>query len=142
MKLIELIENQSITWIKPDFEYEWKAEADHLKLWTKSEFLTLMQTGKLVSISTNKIDNFTPSKQDWETLDSLKRKRVKFLFASDKVEAPIILFFKNKKYLLSGNTRLNYAMNNGYDSKAWMVEFSKIQLLYKKNYFENDYTSR
>lgn len=130
MKVTDLFEGKSVTWTAPDFENEWKTEGKNHPDWFdgRDHFLTLMKTGSLVPMkrtTIRKFENHTPLAKDWKTLDGEKRARVKKLFdGGGVVEAPIVLHFMNegnKLYLLGGNTRLNYAANNGFSPKVWLV---------------------
>lgn len=136
MKLLE-IKLKPIVWAKPNFEHEWETEAKNYigqpggvkAFWPdKATYLELMAKGSEVSLKRATIptvDNHMHTKRDYTLLDTHKRDRTEQSFARGHVELPIVLNFKGKLYLLGGNTRLNFAKNNGYEAKVWLVNMPK-----------------
>lgn len=132
MKLNEV----KVQWKVPDFEHEYNevlAQPEikkHFK--SKRDWITKAMAGDRALLTPAQVDalqNHTPAKEDWETLDTDKRDRVHALFSKGSVELPIILYDTEQRimHLLSGNTRLNYARNHGFPCAVWVINVTGLQ---------------
>jgi pyrimidine deaminase RibD-like protein len=141
---------EQITWIKPNFDYEWDEiefqakqpqvpedvrsyMAKHFP--NKDAWLTAVQNGKAVVVPPDhgqKIRNYTDNKKD--LLNALspeshdphgpaKAKRVNALFdKGGPIEMPIILKTSKGLWLIGGKTRLGTAnLLKGIPAKVWMI---------------------
>lgn len=117
---------KDVNWIVPEFKNEWEEALQLHNSVKKLEWLRIVRKGsveKIKSYQLRDLDNHTPYEEDWESLDFEKRKRVSKSFLLDApIELPIV-YHDGEGWLrlLSGNTRLNYARNNGYKLRVWLV---------------------
>ena len=141
---------EQITWIKPNFDYEWDEiefqakqpqvpedvrsyMAKHFP--NKNAWLKAVQNGKAVVVTPNhgqRIRNYTDNKKD--LLNALspeshdphgpaKAKRVNALFdKGGPIEMPIILKTSEGLWLIGGKTRLGTAnLLKGIPAKVWVI---------------------
>ena len=136
LELLNLSEAKHIQWIHPNLvdEFNEVAYQPEIKSYFKNKKLWLdaAKSGKKIELTksqVNKLENHTPSKIDWKDLEDIKRERVELLFKQGRVEMPIVLADTKHDlmYLLAGNTRLNYANNNGYERIVWMIQTPDLE---------------
>lgn len=102
---IEALESQEMegpSWLLPTLQ-----KMSTLQNFTK--ILSLAQTMTVNQDDYENINNHTSDLEDWNTLDTSKKKRVETMFKAGKVAMPIIIKKGRDMHLLAGNTRMTYA---------------------------------
>ena len=124
-------EDVDIKFIKPNFEHEFEEAKRYreFKRIPKKEWVDLAKDGSVTSFS--KIKNYLGNVDlDFEKLDKDKKGRFHAAFKNKRIEAPIVIKFKDNDYdLLGGNTRLAGLLKKGINPKLWVIDMKNF---YKK----------
>ena len=116
-----------IKFIRPNFDHEFDEAKRYreFKRMPKKEWIEFAKDGRVTTFS--KIKDFLGNVDlDFEKLDKEKRARFQAAFKNKKIEAPIVIKFKNDDYdLLGGNTRLAGLVKKGINPKLWVIDMSK-----------------
>ncbi len=124
-------EDVDIKFIKPNFEHEFEEAKRYreFKRIPKKEWVDLAKNGSVTSFS--KIKNYLGNVDlDFEKLDKDKKGRFHAAFKNKRIEAPIVIKFKDNDYdLLGGNTRLAGLLKKGINPKLWVIDMKNF---YKK----------
>ena len=116
-----------IKFIRPNFDHEFDEAKRYreFKRMPKKEWIEFAKDGRITTFS--KIKDFLGNVDlDFEKLDKEKRARFQAAFKNKKIEAPIVIKFKNNDYdLLGGNTRLAGLVKKGINPKLWVIDMSK-----------------
>jgi hypothetical protein len=143
---------EQITWIKPNFEFEWHEVEEQAKMKqvppevrqyykkhfpTKNAWLKAVQHGKAVVVPADHTFEIRNAPHDKKSLLQVlaptshegavgpaKKKRVNALFAKGgPIEMPIVLKTSNGLWLIGGKTRLGTANYiKGIPAKVWMID--------------------
>jgi aspartate 1-decarboxylase len=124
-------EDVDIKFVKPNFEHEFEEAKRYreFKRIPKKEWVDLAKDGSVTSFS--KIKNYLGNVDlDFEKLDKDKKGRFHAAFKNKRIEAPIVIKFKDNDYdLLGGNTRLAGLLKKGINPKLWVIDMKNF---YKK----------
>lgn len=120
-------EDVDIKFIKPNFEREFDEVKRYreFKGLSKKEWIDLAKDGSITTFEKIK-KNLGNIDLDFEKLDKEKRARFQAAFKNKRIEAPIVVKFKENDYdLLGGNTRLAGLVRKGMNPKLWLIDMSK-----------------
>lgn len=123
MKVQELLfENKTVSYSKPNFEYEWEEAVRYptLKKLGKEKWLKLAKSGK--AISSARLTGVGNIDLNLSNLEAAKLKRVEKSFKDGRIEMPIIVKIKNRYDLLGGNTRFAYLKSKNIQPQVWLIE--------------------
>ena len=133
MKYLKIFEDfiaDKISYLLPNFEYEWEEAARY------PEFVEIGKDGWLEKASAGYTTNYSKIKEtlgnvdlNFDSLEEPKKERFKKAFQSKTVEMPIAVKFSETDYdLVAGNTRLSGLVNAGLDPKIWIVDISDLNI--------------
>jgi len=119
----------SISYTKPNFEYEWEEAIRYpeFKKMGKEKWINLANQGHTVRYSDIKrvLGNVD---LDFDNLEDAKKARFQKAFNSGVIEHPIAVKFKDNDYdLVAGNTRVAGLVAQGVDPEIWIVDLSNLQ---------------
>ena len=121
-------EDVDIKFVKPNFEHEFEEAKRYreFKRIPKKEWVELAKNGRVTSFS--KIKDFLGNIDlDFEKLDKDKKGRFHAAFKNKRIEAPIVIKFKDNDYdLLGGNTRLAGLLKKGINPKLWVIDMKNF----------------
>jgi hypothetical protein len=124
-------EDVDIKFIKPNFEREFDEVKRYreFKGLSKKEWIDIAKEGSITTFEKIK-KNLGNVDLDFEKLDKEKRARFQAAFKNKRIEAPIVVKFKDNDYdLLGGNTRLAGLVRKGLNPKLWLIDMSKSKKL-------------
>lgn len=120
---VKLEENKSISYIKPNFDFEWEEAIRYPEFEQigKDKWLEIAKKGSTIKYS--KIKDYLGNVDlDFENLEEPKKQRFNKAFEQGRIEAPIVVKFDEDSYdLLAGNTRLSGLVKNNIDPTLWVI---------------------
>ena len=120
---VKLEENKSISYIKPNFDFEWEEAIRYPEFEQigKDKWLEIVKKGSTIKYS--KIKDYLGNVDlDFENLEEPKKQRFNKAFEQGRIEAPIVVKFDEDSYdLLAGNTRLSGLVKNNIDPTLWVI---------------------
>lgn len=121
-------EDVDIKFIKPNFDHEYDEAKRYreFKRMPKKEWVDFAKQGSVTSFS--KIKDFLGNVDlDFDKLDKEKKGRFQAALKNKRIEAPIVVKFKNNDYdLLGGNTRLAGLLKKGINPKLWVIDMKNF----------------
>jgi hypothetical protein len=126
--LKESDQEDSVKYIKPNFEFEWEEAIRYPEFVEigKDNWIKLGNRGHAVNYSDIE-DSLGNVDLDFDSLDIDKQSRFKKAFRSGIIEYPIAVKFSDNHYdLVAGNTRLAGLVEFGIDPKIWVVDLSQL----------------
>jgi hypothetical protein len=124
-------EDVDIKFIRPNFDREFDEAKRYreFKRLSKKEWIDIAKEGSITTFEKIK-KNLGNIDLDFEKLDKEKRARFQAAFKNKRIEAPIVVKFRDNDYdLLGGNTRLAGLVRKGLNPKLWLIDMSKSKKL-------------
>ena len=124
-------EDVDIKFIRPNFDREFDEAKRYreFKRLSKKEWVDIAKEGSITTFEKIK-KNLGNIDLDFEKLDKEKRARFQAAFKNKRIEAPIVVKFRDNDYdLLGGNTRLAGLVRKGLNPKLWLIDMSKSKKL-------------